>query len=49
MPTLTKKYHGDQGKLVIINLQPTKQDKKADLVKIFLKNCFFLSLSLMVR
>ena len=29
MPTLTKKFHGDQGKLVIINLQPTKQDKKA--------------------
>ena len=32
MPTLTKKYHGDHGKLVIINLQPTKQDKKADLI-----------------
>jgi mono-ADP-ribosyltransferase sirtuin 6 len=32
MPTLTKKYHGKGGKLVIINLQPTKQDKKADLI-----------------
>ena len=32
MPTLTKKYHGNKGKLVIINLQPTKQDKKADLI-----------------
>ena len=32
MPTLTKKYHGGKGKLVIINLQPTKQDKKADLL-----------------
>jgi len=30
MPTYTKKYHED-GKLVICNLQPTKQDKKADL------------------
>lgn len=30
MPTYTKKYH-DSGKLVICNLQPTKQDKKADL------------------
>merc|ERR1719495_249762 len=30
MPTYTKKYHVD-GKLVICNLQPTKQDKKADL------------------
>ncbi len=32
MPTLTKKYHGAKGKLVIINLQPTKQDAKADLI-----------------
>ena len=32
MPTLTKKFHGDLGRLVIINLQPTKQDKKADLI-----------------
>ena len=32
MPTLTKKYHANGGKLVIINLQPTKQDKKADLI-----------------
>lgn len=31
MPTYTKKYQPDNGKLVIINLQPTKQDKKADL------------------
>ena len=30
MPTLTKKK--DSGKLVIINLQPTKHDKKADLI-----------------
>ena len=30
MPTYTKKYH-TTGKLVICNLQPTKQDKKADL------------------
>merc|ERR1712141_451600 len=30
MPTYTKKYHST-GKLVICNLQPTKQDKKADL------------------
>ena len=30
MPTYTKKYH-QTGKLVICNLQPTKQDKKADL------------------
>ena len=30
MPTYTKKYHPD-GRLVICNLQPTKQDKKADL------------------
>ena len=35
MPAYTKKYQGgmkDKGKLVIINLQPTKQDKKADLL-----------------
>ena len=35
MPSYTKKYHGgmkDKGRLVIINLQPTKQDKKADLL-----------------
>ena len=35
MPSYTKKYQGgmkDKGKLVIINLQPTKQDKKADLL-----------------
>ena len=35
MPTYTKKYDGGgkgAGKLVIINLQPTKHDKKADLV-----------------
>ena len=30
MPTYAKKYHED-GRLVICNLQPTKQDKKADL------------------
>jgi len=30
MPTYGKKYQKD-GKLVICNLQPTKQDKKADL------------------
>eukprot|EP00092_Neocalanus_flemingeri_P021075 GFUD01022834.1.p1 GENE.GFUD01022834.1~~GFUD01022834.1.p1 ORF type:complete len:544 (+),score=184.86 GFUD01022834.1:45-1676(+) len=30
LPTYTKKYQED-GKLVICNLQPTKQDKKADL------------------
>ena len=35
MPSYTKKYQGgmkDKGRLVIINLQPTKQDKKADLL-----------------
>ena len=35
MPAYTKKYQGgmkDKGRLVIINLQPTKQDKKADLL-----------------
>ena len=35
MPSYTKKYQGgmkDRGRLVIINLQPTKQDKKADLL-----------------
>jgi len=30
MPTYAKKYH-EEGRLVICNLQPTKQDKKADL------------------
>ena len=30
MPTYAKKYHED-GRLVMCNLQPTKQDKKADL------------------
>ena len=35
MPAYTKKYDGagkGRGRLVIINLQPTKQDKKADLL-----------------
>ena len=35
MPAYTKKYNGagkGRGRLVIINLQPTKQDKKADLL-----------------
>ena len=35
MPAYTKKYNGagkGHGRLVIINLQPTKQDKKADLL-----------------
>ncbi len=31
LPTYTKKYHRS-GKLVVINLQPTKHDKKADLI-----------------
>lgn len=32
LPTFTKKYNADSGKFVIINLQPTKHDKKADLL-----------------
>ena len=32
MPILTKKCHGDLGKIVIINLQPAMLDQKADLI-----------------
>ena len=32
MPTDVKKYNPESGNLVIINLQPTKHDKKADLI-----------------
>ena len=31
LPTYAKKYH-ENGKMVVINLQPTKHDKKADLI-----------------
>ena len=31
LPTFAKKYH-ENGKMVVINLQPTKHDKKADLI-----------------
>ena len=43
LPTYAKKYHPGVGKLVIVNLQPTKHDKKADLcIKTYVDRVFEL-------